>query len=91
MYLENWNGWTTWFSLLAAETWDISMKCCYCCTVTSTIIVDVCYLIPDAWAYRAKKKQRKRAGSGLGSVLHTKVFTQLWFVVSGVVYSGIEL
>ena len=34
----------------------------------------VCYLIPDAWAYRAKKKKKKkkekkkRAGSGLGTV-----------------------
>ena len=30
-------------------------------------------------------------GSGLGTVFLTCVFTQLGFVVSGVVYSGIEL
>ena len=29
----------------------------------------VCYLIPDAWAYRAKKEVKKRAGCGLGIVL----------------------
>ena len=34
------------------------------------------------------KKKRKRAGSGLGKALLTCVFTILWFVVSGVVFSG---
>ena len=37
------------------------------------------------------KKKEKKAGNGLSTVLQIYVFTQLWFVVSGVVYSGIEL
>ena len=36
-----------------------------------------------------KKEVKKRAGSGLGTVWLTYVFTNLWFIVSGVVYSGI--
>ena len=36
-------------------------------------------------------KKKKRAGSGLGTVFADLMFTQLWFVVSGVVYSCIEL
>ena len=38
------------------------------------------------------KEKKRRTGSGLGSVfLSLCVFTQLWLVVSGVIYSGIDL
>ena len=38
-----------------------------------------------------KKKKGKKTGNGLGTVLLTYVFTQLWFMISGVVFSCIEL
>ena len=38
-----------------------------------------------------KKKERERATGNWGTVLLTDEFTQLWFVITGVVYLGIEL
>ena len=50
-----------------------------------------CYLIPDAWAYRVQKEVKKKSWEWFGHSFADYVFTQLWFVVSGTVYSGIEL
>ena len=54
------------------------------------IIVDLLLLSPIHGSKRKeknkKKKRKKRAGSGLDTILLTYVFTQLWFVVSGLIY-----
>ena len=65
------------------------------------IIVDLLFALPSQMLgptglkkkleKKKKKEKKKRELEVVWTVLLTYAFTQLWFVVSGVVYSGIEL
>ena len=47
------------------------------------------YLIPAAWTYTVKKRSKERCRKWFGhSFADLCMFTHLWFVVGGVVYSA---